>query len=651
MKKLLKNLLYLLLNLFKSLATFGLVVGCGVLVWFAFQPGFFNHIGLIKPDIIRIGVVRPFGAAGLIHQNAGFEANDKSSFFQNYGFQVQIVPLNNESHGRDMLLADSIDILNMSTATFARDADTLLSLQPQLAFLAGWSRGNDALIVRKDIRGITGLFELPVAYVPKTSQSAFLKWLLKWSGLEQDEIEAIEVKSEEEAMEAFVNGKSQAVVLSNAHVDQCIQLVSGDAKVLQTTSTASHILDHSYWIPKAFYEDHETKVAQLIKDWLKGNILVRTDEQAQKSVVKLLGKQEQLSPVLTGNFLQNTYLTGYRDNKNFLGVAKHYAGVRAKEIYEHSLVDDVFSDSLQQNQRKIRNYEVVIDSAERKLFNIQKLALHARWNKRRLYAKQVSLNTLRNKKLAKIPFKKIPDFQTQAWQIRENGYYLTYNKLIKDANEVTGYRLERQTLNNIANISFSFDPANGIVATYQAMSINERKLKPVDFHIKIDSTLRWNTFINTKPLLAFELVGEHHLAERIEYRTQSIQNSQMFRELPSIASYQLEVQYPKESIRLPVAAKGQLDEDFLLMAKIFGKCMIRIEAKADEWTDQQRNDYFAYKRAEAVSNYLVSEHKFNPRRFIILGNDTLSSNHIANSSTDYIPSHWVELALLGEEVE
>jgi hypothetical protein len=100
---------------------------------------------------------------------------------------------------------------------------------------------------------------------------------------------------------------------------------------------------------------------------------------------------------------------------------------------------------------------------------------------------------------------------------------------------------------------------------------------------------------------------------------------------------------------LPIEAKGQLDANFLLMAKVFGKCMIRIEAKADEWKDAQRNNYFAYKRAEAVSNYLVSEHKFKSRRFILLGNDTLKRHYIPNTSTDYEPSHWVNLALLRRE--
>lgn len=646
MRKLLIKLYNLLLNLAKSLLSFGVLVGFIVLVWFAIQPGFFNRIGLIKPNVIRVGVVRPFGAAGLLYENQGIKPNETSLFFKKYGFKVQIVPLKNELHARDMLLSDSIDVMNMSTATFARDADTLSKLQPQLVLLAGWSRGNDALVVREGVQDITDLYEVPVAYVPKSAQFFFLKWLLKWSGLEQDEIQGIEVNSEEEAIQSFTSGKAKAVVLSNANVAKCIDLVSGNAKILQTSETASHILDHSYWVKASYYDDHKKDINRLLRVWLKGNVQVRINEEAQKKVVQILHKTYDFSLIDAGDFLRKTYLTGYRDNKNFLGINKSYSGIRAKEIYEYALSNVQFIDTLQRANLSIRYFNINIDTTNRKLFNIQSLQLYKQPRKQKVYQTKSRIRSRKKRTGTELDFR-IRGFKESNWELEGNGYLLTYTQAVKDAKAPKGYVQEQKQLDYIASISFDFDRQNGLIANYQTLRIQEKLRHPSDFKIKTDSLLPWKKFINIKPIKSFELVGEHHLAERIEYRTQSMRNSQAFRYTPSVATFQLEVHYPQESIRLPVEAKGQLDEQFLMMSKIFGKCMIRIEAQADEWQDAQRNDYFAYKRAEAVSNYLVAEHKFNPRRFIILGNDTLVTNRPLNASTDYKPSNWIELALLG----
>jgi len=646
MKAILVNILKLIISLFKSLLSFGIVAGAAIFMWLAFTPGFFNRLGLISPQIIRVGVVQPFGAAGLVQQNEGFEPNEKSSFFQDYGFQVKIVTLKDEAHATNMLLADSIDLVNLSTASFTKYLDTLAHLKPQLVMLAGWSRGNDALVVRKGITSIDNLFELPVAYVPETSQFFFLKWLLKWSGLEQDEIEAIEVSSEEEAMNAFVDGKVRAVVLSNENIQKCINLVSGDAEIIQTTKTASHILDHSYWVPKEFYQDHKKKVARLMESWLKGNVLMKIDDDAQKKVLKYFEDQYKYTATDAGQFLRNTYFTGYRDNKNFLGVNKTYAGVKAKEIYEYAEINNLFIDTLQKQESSIRNFEVIIDTTSRKRFDFINVALYARRNNRRLYVGRAKVEQNKKKQLVF----QATNFRNKSWDLKQSGYYLKYQRILKDPKHPDGYELETGQLDNIANIAFEFDEENGIVIQYQTLFVSEVKRFPSDFNIKIADKYAWKNFVNTEPLLNFELAGEYHLAERIQYQTQSMQNSKDFRSIPSVASYQLEVHYPESSIRLPVEAKGQLDKEFLLMAKIFGRCMIRVEAKADEWNDLRRNDYFAYKRAEAVANYLVADHQFNPRRFILLGNDTLNTT-VINNETDYNPNHWIHLALLDTDTD
>ena len=67
-------------------------------------------------------------------------------------------------------------------------------------------------------------------------------------------------------------------------------------------------------------------------------------------------------------------------------------------------------------------------------------------------------------------------------------------------------------------------------------------------------------------------------------------------------------------------AMGTIDREFVNIAKSFSSARIRIEGNTDATGTNSINKPLSQKRAQAVANYLIKEYKFDPNRFIVIGN-------------------------------
>lgn len=88
----------------------------------------------------------------------------------------------------------------------------------------------------------------------------------------------------------------------------------------------------------------------------------------------------------------------------------------------------------------------------------------------------------------------------------------------------------------------------------------------------------------------------------------------------ALASKEVTINFPTGSAVLGENAKYIIDRDFVSIAKAFGNSRIRIEGNTDSTGSRAANIALSKRRAQAVANYLMSEHNMSRNRLIVVGN-------------------------------
>jgi len=110
-----------------------------------------------RDDVVKIGVVTWGGYAGGQYFNNGFEANKSSRFYKDYGFMVEFVVLDDFVPSREAWKHDDVDLLWATIDAFPTESGALAQFEPVVLFQSDWSRGGDAIVVRRGISKVSDL--------------------------------------------------------------------------------------------------------------------------------------------------------------------------------------------------------------------------------------------------------------------------------------------------------------------------------------------------------------------------------------------------------------------------------------------------------------------------------------------------------------
>ena len=116
-----------------------------------------DKVSLRGDDVINIGVVTWGGYAGGQYFNEGFSANKESRFYKDYGLQVNFKVLDDFDASREAFKADEVNLLWATIDAFPTEVEGLKDYDPQVVFQADWSRGGDAIVVRRGINNVGDL--------------------------------------------------------------------------------------------------------------------------------------------------------------------------------------------------------------------------------------------------------------------------------------------------------------------------------------------------------------------------------------------------------------------------------------------------------------------------------------------------------------
>jgi len=283
---------------------------------------------------IKVGVVTWGGYAGGQFWNKGFEANTASKFYKDYGFLVEFKVLDDFVASREAWKSGDVDLLWATVDAFPTEADALKEFDPKIVFQADWSRGGDAIVVRRGIGNVSDLKGKKIAVAYMTPSHSFLINLLETSNLKTSDVNIIEVASAIDAASMFKSGSVDGAVVWSPDDADCVDNVKG-SKVLQSTKTASNIIADVFFAKQDFIDNNNKELTQLFEGWMKGSAAINTTESAKKEAAQILQKGLGMDYNFCYSAINNVRLATLGDNQAFFGLDGSYRGVTGEDLYRN----------------------------------------------------------------------------------------------------------------------------------------------------------------------------------------------------------------------------------------------------------------------------------------------------------------------------
>jgi len=264
--------------------------------------------------------------------NEGFKANTNSRFYKDYGFKVEFKVLDDFDASRAAWKSGDVDLLWATIDAFPTEVEGLQRFEPQVVFQADWSRGGDAVVVRRGINSVADLKGKKIAVAPLTPSHTFLLWLLDAGDLTTKDVEIVEVPNAIDAATAFKSGKVDAAVVWSPDDEIAVREVKG-SKVLENTRNASSIIADVFYAKKAFVESNQEKLNQLYEGWMKGAAEINSDKTAKTKASKILAQGLGIPEEDALHAINVVRLCTHGDNQNFFALNRDYNGVTGESLY------------------------------------------------------------------------------------------------------------------------------------------------------------------------------------------------------------------------------------------------------------------------------------------------------------------------------
>ncbi|MCB0611372.1 MAG: OmpA family protein [Lewinellaceae bacterium] len=283
-------------------------------------------------DVIRIGVVTWGGYAGGQYFNEGFAASEQSRFYKEYGIKVEFRVLDDFDASLNAWKSGDIDLHWYTIDAFPTIANGLKDFDPVVLWQADWSRGGDAIVVRRGINSVAELKGKSVALAEMTPSHSFLLYLLNAGGMTGKDIAVKPYASAIDAADAFKSQQVDAAVVWSPDDEACVRAVNG-SKVLQNTRTASNIIADIFFAKREYVEKNRDKLQKLYEGWMKGAAEINSDPAAKRKAIGILSEGLGIPEGDAEVSINNVRLVTHGDNQNFFGLNSGFQGITGEGLY------------------------------------------------------------------------------------------------------------------------------------------------------------------------------------------------------------------------------------------------------------------------------------------------------------------------------
>lgn len=283
-------------------------------------------------DPIRVGVVTWGGYAGGQYFNNGFKANAESRFRKEYGIDVEFVLDDNPLNSLKAWKNGDIDVHWWTIDAMPTIMPELEKFDPVVLWQADWSRGGDAIVVKRGINSVADLKGKSIAVAELTPSHSFLIYLLRAGGIKPSEVRIVPQPSAIDAAAAFQAGNVDAAVVWSPDDELSVRAVPG-SKVLESTRSASNIIADVFFAKKAYVEANRDKLQKLYEGWMRGAAEINASESVKQEAAKVLAREMSLSEEDALGMINNVRLATHGDNEHFFSLTSGFRGVTGNDLY------------------------------------------------------------------------------------------------------------------------------------------------------------------------------------------------------------------------------------------------------------------------------------------------------------------------------
>lgn len=285
-------------------------------------------------DVLRVQLVTWGGYGPGLYFNEGHLANVHSRFYKDYGFKVEFKIENDLINALNAWMAGEYDVLVQTADAFPlyTAPDDINSFEPKAFMQVDWSRGGDALIVKRGINTVNDLKGKRIAVAVPSPAQTLLITSLEAAGLDYKDVTVIKTADNLKAAELFRSDDVDAAVVWSPDDIFATQDVPG-SKVLLTTVEQSNIIADIMFAKQSYIDANKDKIHGFYEGWMKAVAELKDNASNQAKAAKYLGDINQMTAEDGAGMASVVHWTSHGDNQDFFGLSTGYRGQRGQDLY------------------------------------------------------------------------------------------------------------------------------------------------------------------------------------------------------------------------------------------------------------------------------------------------------------------------------
>jgi NitT/TauT family transport system substrate-binding protein len=269
-----------------------------------------------------------------LYFNEGSEPTENSRFFKEYGFKVRFVVENDLINAMNAWIADQYDIAVQTADAFPlyTAPAEINEFKPKAFMQVDWSRGGDAIIVKRGINSVNDLKGKKIAVAVPSPAQTLLMTALEAANLKYTDVEVVKTTDNLKAAQLFRSEDVDAAVVWSPDDMLATKDVPG-SKILVTTKNQSHVIADIFFAKESFLNANRTMINGFYEGWMKAVAELKNNPEGRNKAARYLAELNGLGEADAQGMMDVVYWTGHGDNLNFFGMNPDYRGQRGEDLY------------------------------------------------------------------------------------------------------------------------------------------------------------------------------------------------------------------------------------------------------------------------------------------------------------------------------
>lgn len=299
------------------------------------KGGIFGGSKKRDENTLRVQLVTWGGYGPGLYFNEGAKANENSRFYKDYGFKVEFILENDLLKALGAWTAGEYDVMVQTADAFPlyTAPDDINEFKPRAFMQVDWSRGGDAVIVKRGINTVNDLKGKRIAVAVPSPAQTLLTSTLEAAGLKYSDVTVVKTTDNLEAAKLFRSADVDAAVVWSPDDELATADVPG-SKILVTTKEQSHIIADIMFASQKTIDTKREMIHKFYEGWMKGLAELRDNASNMQKAARYMAELNGVSPDDAMGMMSVVYWTNHGDNLNFFGLNPDYKGQKGQNLYE-----------------------------------------------------------------------------------------------------------------------------------------------------------------------------------------------------------------------------------------------------------------------------------------------------------------------------